>query len=57
MRKIHVGIEDELLKRALPIIAANHNGSINHYIRILIMNDLIKNGVLTDSEKRILQAN
>lgn len=56
-QKIHLRLEKEILRRVILVASEECNGNVSQYIRITVLNDLIKRGRLTDGEKRILEGN
>lgn len=53
-QKLHILIEKEILRRILPIAVDEHSGNVSQYIRVTIFNDLIRRGMLTEGENRLL---
>jgi hypothetical protein len=48
-------MEKEILRRILPIAVEEFNGNVSQYIRIVVFNDLIRRGKLTENERKILE--
>lgn len=54
-QKMHIVMEKEILRRILPIAVEEFSGNVSQYIRIVVFNDLIRRGKLTENEKKILE--
>ncbi len=54
-QKLHVLVEKEVLLRLLPVVAAEFDGNISEFVRIALFNELLRRGLISSSELKILK--